>query len=361
MQQLLIITKNALRILVRNKQSIFFTLIIPLALMLVIGFITDASTEKNLIVGISYPKENEQARRTVENLRSAPTLDIFVGELEEEKSALADDERDFVIAFPEDFSLDPNSPVSLTVYESITKRSEAAIGGLLITQYFQNAQLLASDISPWVILQREQVQAETVRYIDFLVPGLIAMTIMQLGVFSTGFALVDDKQRGVLRRVMATPIAPWQFVMGNMLARLTISLMQATILITVAFLVFDVSFSQWWMVPPLIIIGNVIFLSIGLFVSGVAKTIETVPVLGNLIVFPMLLLGGVFFPTDRFPDWLSNIVAWLPIAQLSSLLRNAVSDPKPLTEVWITWTGLFAWSILTILLANTFFKLQENE
>ena len=89
-----------------------------------------------------------------------------------------------------------------------------------------------------------------------------------------------------------------------MLARLILSMTQAGILITVAWLVFDVHFNHWGWLLSLIVLGNIVFLSLGLFVSGLAKTVESVPVLANLIAFPMLLLGGIFFPTDNLPDWL---------------------------------------------------------
>jgi len=355
------ITWSTLKMLFRNKQSLFFTWFLPLCLMLIIGYVTQSS-DVSIRLGVVYDHNNTSAQTLVDAMTKVSALQITTDTQDPEIAALQDNKRDLVIAIPTDFSLAPTSaPAEIIVYENPSNPSQSAIGKMIVQQFFQQFQLQASQAPQLVEFTTGTVSAKPVRYIDFLVPGIIAMTIMQLGIFGTAFAIVDAKQKGVLKRVIATPIRPWQYIGGNMVARLILSLSQAAILIVVATLVFGVHFNHWVWLISLIVLGNIVFLSLGLFISGLAKTVESVPVLANLIAFPMLLLGGIFFPTTNLPDWLKLVVDKLPIAVLADLMRNTVTLDKTLGDVYIQLLILVAWAALCLVLANTFFKLQERD
>lgn len=356
------ITITALKMLFRNKQSLFFTWFLPLFLMLIIGYVT-RETDTTIRLGVVYNHDNPATVQVVSALRNVDALEITDGTIDDEKAQLQDNKRDIVAVLPETFSFAPadQQPITVTLYENQSNPAQSAIGVMIVRQFFQEMSIQATHAPQLFQFATEQLSAKTMRYVDFLVPGILAMTIMQLGIFGTAFSIVDAKQKGILKRIIATPVRPWQFVIGNMLARLTLSLTQAIILITVAALVFDVHFSHWGWLTGLIVIGNIIFLSLGLFISGVAKTVESVPVLANLIAFPMMLLGGVFFPTTNLPEWLKVIVDKLPIAILADLLRKTTTLGKTLSEVWLSLLLLIVWAIVALLLANFFFRVQERE
>lgn len=347
--------------LLRNKQSLFFTVFLPLCLMLVIGYVTQ-SNDLSIKLGVAYDHSNAAAQTVVDAMKNVDALEVTTGTAAEEKAELEDNKRDVVLEIPAAFSLVPAAqPTQITVYENQANPSQSAVGSMIVQQFFQQFQLQASGAPTLVELKKEQITTSSARYVDFLVPGIIAMTIMQLGIFGTAFAIVDAKQKGVLKRVMATPVRPWQYIMGNVVARLILSILQSAILVAVARLVFDVHFSNWGWLLLLVVLGNVVFLSLGLFISGVAKTVETVPVLGNLIVMPMLLLGGIFFPTTNLPEWLKFVVDKLPVAVLADLMRSTVTLGKGLSDVYMPLIILGVWAVLMLILANVFFKLQEQD
>lgn len=346
MKPFLSITLTTLKMLFRNKQSLFFTWFLPLCLMLIIGYVT-RSNDVSIRLGVVYDHTNAGTQAIVDAMSAVDALEVTTDTKELETAALQDNKRDVVIEIPN------ATPNEIKVYENPSNPSQSAIGKMIVQQFFQPPSA--------VIFTTETISGKPARYIDFLVPGIISMTIMQLGIFGTAFAIVDAKQKGVLKRIIATPIRPWQYVLGNMLARLILSMTQAGILITVAWLVFDVHFNHWGWLLSLIVLGNIVFLSLGLFVSGLAKTVESVPVLANLIAFPMLLLGGIFFPTDNLPDWLRLMVEKLPIAVLADLMRSTVTLDKGLSEVYVQLLILISWAIVTLVLANHFFRLQERD
>lgn len=362
MQKFWSIALTTLKILVRNKQTLFFTGIMPLLIMVVIGYVTQSGSSGKLSLGIVYAESNPEAKMVVETLKKIETLEITTGSEVDEKAALEDNKRDSVIVLPENFSLSQNTnPTNIIIYQNITNPVQGALTESVIQQIFSGIERQSKNLPPAFVYEKRSVQSSDIKYIDFLVYGILGMTIMQLGIFSTAFAVVEAKSKGVLKRLMATPIAPWQYILGNMVARLIISIGQSAILLIVATLIFDVHFQNWSWLIGLIILGNGVFLSLGLFISGLAKTVETVPVLANLIAFPMLLLGGVFFPTTRLPDWLKIVVEKLPIAALTGMLRDTVGLGMGFSEVKIPFITLVVWLFIALFLANTFFRLQEKE
>ncbi len=329
--------------------------------MLVIGYVSD-SGQAGFRIGIAQPEPRNGAEVLGTYLEKIDGVELTIGDPVTEKEQLEKNKRDVVVELPAGFSLAPQEQEEqVVIYQNAANPQIAGVATLLIQQVFQQAQLVGSGSQGWITVEQKRLEAQAFRYVDFLVPGIIAMTIMQLGIFGTAFAIVDAKQKGVLRRVMATPVRPWQFVLGNMVARLVLSLMQAAILIAVAILAFQVEFHNWWWLIGLILLGNIVFLSLGLFVSGVAKTVETVPFIANLIAFPMMLLGGIFFPTTAFPDWLRKIVDFLPIAPLADLMRDMVTIGKPFSEGWVKLVILLVWAVVAGVMASLSFKLQERD
>lgn len=347
--------------LLRNKQSLFFTLFLPLFLMLVIGYVT-RSNDATIRLGVVYNQNNAAAQTVVDAMSKVDALEVTTNTLETEQEQLKNNKRDLLVEIPANFSLQPNTePTTITLYENMANPTQSGIGTMIVQQFFQQFQLQTVQVPNAFVFKKQEVATESGRYVDFLVPGIIAMTIMQLGIFGTAFAIVDAKQKGILKRVIATPVRPWQYVIGNMVARLFLSLTQAAILVIVARLVFDVHFQHWVWLVSLVILGNIVFLSLGLFISGVAKTVETVPILGNLVVFPMLMLGGIFFPTTNLPDWLKIVVDKLPIALLADLMRSTVTYGKSFSEVYPSLLWLTGWAVIALFLANHFFRLQERD
>lgn len=355
------ITVAELKMLLRNKQSMFFTWIFPLALMLTIGFLTETGGNNSIDIGlVSAPTEQVSAEtESVYQLLTGAfdQSEAITYEQQERSVALEALERG-----DHDIVLEPVANTrEVNLFSNMQDPATAAIAQSVVEQIGLRATLQQQQIEPLVTFVPVEIDAQGERYVEFLVPGIIAMTIMQLGIFGTSFALVNNREKGILRRVMATPAKSWQFVLGNMAARLVISFFQTAILIVVAVVAFDIQFQQWGLLVLLALLGNVIFLALGLFVSGLAKTVETVPILSNLFVFPMLLVGGIFFSTDAFPTWLKAIVDHLPVAPLAELLRNTVSAEFSIAQLWSRWLALLVWVVITVVLAAKFFKMQEKD
>lgn len=251
----------------------------------------------------------------------------------------------------------------LTITTSTLKRSFKNKQGLFFTWILPLTLILLIGFlnESKMITQETAAGVMQIRYIDFLVPGIMAMTIMQLGIFSTAFSLVDYRQKGILKRILVTPVSSWQFIFGNMLARLLLSLSQAAIIIGVSYFVFDVQFHHWLTLLSIVILGNIVFLSLGLCISGIARTTESVPIMSNLIIFPMLLLGGIFYNPENLPKWLEHISNILPVSLIANTVRAISSHGASISSIRIQLLCLLGWGIAALFLANRFFSMQEKK
>lgn len=199
------------------------------------------------------------------------------------------------------------------------------------------------------------------RYVDFLVPGILGMNVMQLNIFSVAFALVAQRQRGVLRRIFATPLDPRRFLAAHGLMRLGLSMVQVLILVAVAFALFQVRIVGG-LVDLLIvaIVGAIPFLMQGFAIAGWARTENQVPPVANLITLPQFFLSGVFFPKEAAPDVIRPITDVLPLTLLNDALREVSTQGASLWDVRAPLLGLAIWGVVSFALAVRLLRVRED-
>jgi ABC-2 type transport system permease protein len=175
---------------------------------------------------------------------------------------------------------------------------------------------------------------------------------------------VDYKEKGILKRVLATPVQPWQFVAANIITRLIVAVVQALFFIGVGILLFKVqiigSYLSYIYILITVILGAVMFLGLGFTVSGLSKTTESVPAFANLVVFPMLFLGGTFFPIDAMPIWLQYISKALPLTYFSTALRDIMNKGAGFGDIYTNLLVMLLWSIVLVVLAIYTFRFEEK-
>ncbi len=190
----------------------------------------------------------------------------------------------------------------------------------------------------------------------------MAMSIMQMSVFSVAFVFTRYKEKGVLKRLMATPMRPHQFVTANILTRLIVALAQAAIFIAIGVGHFHVPVvGSYALLALCILLGALMFLGLGFTISGLSKTVETVPVLANILVFPMLFMGNVFFSSSNMSPWLQTLSSVLPLTFFSSAMRRVMTDGAGPTDIRHDLLGMSIWAALLISLATITFKFQDKE
>ncbi len=195
------------------------------------------------------------------------------------------------------------------------------------------------------------------RYIDFLVPGLLGMSLMGGGLWGVGFVTVDMRIRKLLKRFLATPMKKTHFLAGVMISRLLFMVPEVLILLIFSRYVFDVRIHGNILdVVILILLGACTFSGIGLLVASRANTIEAVSGLMNLVMLPMWMLSGIFFSSERFPDAAQPFIKALPLTPLIEMLRAVMLEGSSLMNHLPQIGIMLAWGIGTFIVALRLFR-----
>jgi ABC-type multidrug transport system permease subunit len=195
------------------------------------------------------------------------------------------------------------------------------------------------------------------RYIDFLVPGLLGMNLMGSGIWGLGFAIVDARKKRLLKRLIATPMARWQFLASFVLSRLTLLFVEVGLLLGFGVLVFGVPLRG--SLPVLVVIclvSSLAFASLGLLIASRAQTMEGASGLMNLVMLPMWIFSGVFFSAARFPDQIQPVIQALPLTAVINALRANILRGAGLGAVASELAIIGAWMLLSFALALKLFR-----
>ncbi len=206
-------------------------------------------------------------------------------------------------------------------------------------------------------VQMQTLQEPGGRYIDFLIPGLVGMSLMGGGLWGVGFVTVDMRIRKVLKRFLATPMRKTDFLLGILMSRLIFLVPELLVLLLFARVAFGVVIQGSLLsVVVLILLGALTFAGIGLLVASRARTLEAVSGLMNLVMLPMWVLSGIFFSSERFPEVMQPFIKALPLTPLIDALRSVTLEGTSLPELWPQLAILTAWAVGSFVLALRWFR-----
>jgi ABC-type multidrug transport system permease subunit len=195
------------------------------------------------------------------------------------------------------------------------------------------------------------------RYIDFLIPGLLGMNLMNSGMWGIGFALVDMRQRKLLKRFVGTPMRRSDFLLALMSSRLVLMIIEIALLLTLGVLVFHMKvLGSVFSILLLGAVGALCFGGVGLVTASRAQKIESVSGLMNLVMMPMWIFSGVFFSYEHFPAVIQPLIKALPLTALNDALRAVILEGTPLLHQWPRLLVMCLWGGISFVLALKWFR-----
>jgi ABC-type multidrug transport system permease subunit len=228
----------------------------------------------------------------------------------------------------------------------------------------RTARLLADRAVQTAAGRREAMRSENqlvhetgARYIDFVVPGLLGMNLMGSAMWGLGFAIVEARQKKLLKRMVASPMPRWQYLTSFLLSRLALLVVEVAVFLGFAWLAFGVPFrGSLWQLGLLCVLTSLAFSALGLLVSSRAKTMEAASGLMNLVMLPMWILSGVFFSASRFPVVLQPLVRALPLTAAVDSLRGNMLQGMNLGQLIAPVGILMAWLIVPFAVSLRIFR-----
>ena len=351
----------SVKMFVRNRAALFFSLVVPLLIMLIFGVLNFGGTTQ-VSLGLVDEAKNPASATLRTALDRTDAFELTDGARQGELDELSEGHRDLVLLIPAGFELQPASDPNrqLVAYTNAAKPQQAQVGGLLLNAVVSQVMLAAGQPgggpAAGPVVRLDELPGRDLGYIDFLVPGMLALTVMQLGLFSVSFGFVQLKRTGALRRLFATPTSPAYFLGAQVTSRLLIGLAQVLVLLGVG-LWFGLQLVG--SVPLLLavsVLGSCIFLAMGFGVAGWAKNEDQAAPVANLLSLPMTFLSGVFFPRDAMPDLLQRITEFLPLTYLSDALRKIANDGAGIGDIGGDLLGLVVWAVIAFVVAVRLFS-----
>ncbi len=330
--------------LAREKEVVFWVFVFPLLLALGLGFaFRNKPADRTTIAILAGPN----AAHFQQLIQSSPQRGAIRAEIVDDTQAakgLRLGKYDLIVepvsTDTVQYHYDPARPESVQSHVEVDGALQAAAG---------RKDVLATS----VIVSSEPGS----RYIDFLIPGLLGMNLMNSGMWGIGFALVDMRQRKLLKRFVATPMRRTDFLMALASSRLILMVIEVGLLLSFGILIFHMrvlgSFLSILVIGAL---GAISFGGLGLLTASRAQKIESVSGLINIVMMPMWILSGVFFSYERFPATVQSFIKLLPLTALNDALRATILEGSSLISQTGRISVLVVWGAISFILALRWFR-----
>lgn len=357
------LTLAQLRIYIRNRQALIWTLFFPFFFMIIFGLMFNDGNGTTYSVKLIDHDQTQASKQITTFLGKQKTLKISKTTNEKNaKKSLSDGKNDFVIIINKGFqdqvsTKQTQTPAQIQVFYNESKAGQIQGGIATINAYVDAASKQMAGYTPKIVTSLKGIEGITLSYLDFLVPGIIAMQIMNNNMNGVAGQIASWRERGVLRRMQGTTLKASTFIAAQITARLILNGLQAVLTILVGYFGFDVSIRGSFLLLLLfIIVGTLTFMSIGFIIAGLAKSPESAGPIAGFISFPLMFLGGVFFPISNMPDYLQPIVKTIPISHLSTALRDIMNIGATFGDLASDFGWLCVWMVAAFLIAARTFR-----
>jgi ABC-2 type transport system permease protein len=182
------------------------------------------------------------------------------------------------------------------------------------------------------------------------------MALMQLGVFAA-VPLVQQREKGILKRMGATPLARWKLVASNILLRLIVAAVDTVLILGVGIAVFHIQIvGNLVEAAGFVFLGAGAFLALGFMLASFLKTEEQATGVVQVVQMPLMFLSGIFFPFDFMPDFLRSVARLLPLTYLGDGLRQSMVNSTQVAPIAVDAAVLAGWLVVCLGIAARSFR-----
>jgi ABC-2 type transport system permease protein len=370
----------------RSKMGMIMVIIMPLFMMIMVGFIFPDSTVmiEDAPIAIANLDSGNMGTNFTANLyqinsQSGMMVLTSATGMDEIRTQIYDGKIDGGIVISENFTADilsgrqgiitiitdqsnpqlamqTQSALSMTISQMGTNY---ALIDLNHTYGISNETTLAT-IKPYTV-EVESLIPNDPSYFQFVAPGIMAMVVMMSLMTGLPHAISYEKDTGTLDGMLVAPIRRLSIILGKVLAQTTRGMFQGVIILILAILLFGVViYGNILLVFFIMFLSVFSFVGLGILITSFTDKEETASMMMMTIMFPMMFLGGVFFPIEQMPGFMQTISQFLPLTYATSALRKVMilgAGPESImTEV----AFMLAFGLIFLAIAVPMFKRAMN-
>ncbi len=357
-----------LRSFYRERSAMFFTFAFPVILVLVFGTIFTTPEHLDFNLPVQDLSRSAASARLIDALSTDQTFRITpVPDGVDAAQYARQHKHNLVLVIPEDFAAmearrlgarDASVSVPLRyIHDPSSTSVNAKIQALETIVAAMNQKMTGTP--PFITLVATSILSEQYRFIEFFVPGIIAMAIMTSSLGNALNMNAELRQKGILRKLATTPITRTDWLVSSILYQLILSVASTVAILLVSYAVFDVRLHIGAWLPLIVVIEVIAFVGIGMLLTPFAKEAESASAVGNAFLFPMMFLSGTFFPVEVMPAFLQSFARLLPLYYVNEALRAAMifaDDPATLRMA-----GIAAGFAAIVFVAGTFKTRWDGE
>jgi ABC-2 type transport system permease protein len=349
-----------LRRLFRDKTALFFTFLFPLIFLFVFGSLShNNSTSFN--IAVINESRTPFATQFVKQLEGQKVfkVDKTVTNFSQANEKMIRGELDATIELPPSFGAAARgTPSGQAIVHYTDNNQEAAqtLTSVLQAEFASINTKFVRAATPFTVVS-QQTNEHSLSSFDYTFTGLLGFSILGAGIFGPINVFPELKKMGILRRLHTTPLRVWQYFLSVMIGNAVIGLMSIALMFAAAFTFFNLTvIGNYLELAIFLAFGIVMILGIGLALGGWAKNERQVAPLGNIIVFPMMFLSGVFFPRFLMPQWLQNVTTFIPLTPVIDGARLITTEGKSLFDLGPQLAVMAVWSIIIYAIAFRVFR-----
>jgi len=338
-----------LRGFVRDRASVFFAMIFPLMFLVLFGglFADQGTSEVDMIqvgdVPVLEDLEGGAAEAFDETfaVQRSDDLDAALEEVRKGDADVAVEQRGD----------------TLFAHYTQTDQVKAAVTQGTLRAFVDGANVAASGEPPRYALETDAVEDDSLTSIQFVTPGLLGWAVAMSAAFGAAATLQGWRESKLLRRLQLAPVSPGTVVGARVAVTVAIALAQLVIFLGLGVAAFGLTLTgSWWMAVPVVVVGTLCFMALGLLAGAIAKTTEGAVNMANFFVLPMAFLSGSFFPLDAAPTWLQRVSDVLPLKHFNEGMMDVMVRGEEPAAALLPLAILAGFAVVITLLAARLFR-----
>ncbi len=317
----------------RARSTLFFMIAFPIILILVFGalFMKQDNMSFDLCVqDLDHTDSSAQLVKTldIDGRFNVIKIDPAINATQYTK----DNKLNLVLMIPKGYEgsfmqrmalHNPDASVTLT-YLYDPSSIFVSMKMQILNSVFAGINQKMSGKPPFIRSAETSILAKKYRFIDFFVPGIIAMSVMTLSLFGTVNLNTELRQKGVIRKLSTTPITRTDWILSNILYQFILAVISTMAMLLVSYAVFRINLHIDAWLPLFIVLDVFAFVGIGMILTRFAKDAESAAAAANAISFPMMFLSGSFFPLEMMPGFMQTVARILPLYYVNEGLRASM-------------------------------------
>ena len=205
--------------------------------------------------------------------------------------------------------------------------------------------------------KRLETNGKKIRYVDWILPGILGMNMMFSCLFGVGYVIVRYRKNSVLKRLKATPLSAFEFVSAQLVSRIFIVMFMSSVVYIGCNFFFDFyMLGSYFDLFVIAVLGAISLISLGLLVASRSKSEELIGGLLNLSSWPMMLLSGVWFSLEGAPNAVKIIADFLPLTHLVAGARKVITEGATLADISYHVMALLIMSSVCLALGSYLFS-----